>query len=100
MIILYNWKVLLESSFNQQQIIGCISFFASVEGSFLLCQRFMPHQLSKDNRPIIPPLLLMLLHAKNIWRNMHVFQCGSFAKVPLQVQTRNFSWKVPLISKN
>ena len=29
---------------------------------FSLCQRFKPHQLSKDNGPIVLPLFLMLLH--------------------------------------
>ena len=50
---------------------------ASVESSFLLRQRFTPRQLSKDNRPIVLLLFLMFPHAKDIWRNIHVFQRGS-----------------------
>ena len=30
----------------------------------------------KDNKPIVLPSFLMLLHAKDIWPNMHVFQHG------------------------
>ena len=40
--------------------------------------------LPKDNRPIILPLLLMLLHTKDIWRDIHVFQCGSFEERRVQ----------------
>ena len=47
-----------------------------VESSFLLRQRFTPRQLSKDNRPIVLLLFLMFPHAKDIWRNIHVFQRG------------------------
>ena len=42
-------------------------------------QRFTPRQLSKDNRPIVLLLFLTFLHAKDIWRNMHVFQRGGRA---------------------
>ena len=45
----------------------------SVESWFQLCQRFMPCQLSEDNRHIVLPLFLVLLHAKDIWRNMSYF---------------------------
>ena len=38
-----------------------------------LCHRLTPCQLSKDNRHIILLLFLMLLHAKDIWRNIYVF---------------------------
>ena len=55
---------------------------ASVESSFLLRQRFTPHQLSRDNRPIVLLLFLMLLHTKDIWRNIHVFQPGRVVERP------------------
>ena len=38
----------------------------------MLCQRSMPRQLSKGNRPIVLTLFLMLLVAKDIWRNTGV----------------------------
>ena len=47
-----------------------------MESSFLLRQSFTPRQLSKDNRPIVLLLFLTFLHAKDIWRNIHVFQHG------------------------
>ena len=56
----------------------CIS--SSVESSFLLRQRFTPRQLSKDNRPIVLLLFLTFLHAKDIWRNIHIFQRGISCK--------------------
>ena len=72
---------------------ACLVFFdkskipyklASVESSFLLRQRFTPRQLSKDNRPIVLLLFLTFLHAKDIWRNIHVFQRGKLVYfVPL-----------------
>ena len=40
----------------------------------LLCQRFTPCQLCKDNIPIVLPLFLMLLHAKNIWSHL-LYKC-------------------------
>ena len=43
----------------------------------MLRQRFTPRQLSEDNRPIVLPLFLLLLHAKDIWRTIHVFQRDS-----------------------
>ena len=46
------------------------------EGMFLLRQRFMPPQLSKDNRPIVLLLSLMLLHAKDVFGIIHIFQHG------------------------
>ena len=49
---------------------------ASVESSFLFRQRFTPHKLSKDNRPIVLLFFLMFLPAKDIWCNIHVFQRG------------------------
>ena len=50
----------------------------SVESSFLLCQMFTPCQLSRDNTPNVLLFFLTFLHAKDIWRNIHVhvFQCG------------------------
>ena len=54
--------------------VGTLS--SSVESSFLLRQSFTPRQLSKDNRPIVLLLFLTFLHAKDIWRNIHVFQHG------------------------
>ena len=42
----------------------------SIERLFF-CQRFTPHQLSKDNRHIVLLLFLMFLHAKDIWCNIH-----------------------------
>ena len=52
-------------------------FAASVESLFLSFQRFTPCQLSKDNgKPIVLPLFSMLLHAKDIWHNIHFFQRG------------------------
>ena len=48
----------------------------SVESSFLLRQRSTPRQSPKDNRPIFLLLFLTFLHAKDIWRNIHVFQHG------------------------
>ena len=53
----------------------------SVESSFLLRQSFTPRQLSKDNRPIVLLLFLTFLHAKDIWRNIHVFQHGPKTQV-------------------
>ena len=43
---------------------------------FCYAKRFTPRQLSKDNRPIVLLLFLTFLHAKDIWRNIHVFQRG------------------------
>ena len=39
---------------------------------------FTPHQFSKDNRPIFLLLFLMLLHVKDIWRNICGYQRGCF----------------------
>ena len=51
---------------------------SSVKSSFLLRQRFTPHKLYKGNRPpIVLQLLFMLLHAKDIWCKIHVFQCDA-----------------------
>ena len=59
--------------------------FTSVESSFLLHQRFTPCQLSKDNIPIVLLLFLRFLHAKDISRNIHVFQCGMFIPTKLLI---------------
>ena len=50
---------------------------SSVESFLLLHKRFTACQSSKDNRPIVLPLFLMLLYAKDIWPNTHVFQHGT-----------------------
>ena len=57
-------------------VFEAIYLSLSVESSFLLRQRFTPCQLSKDNRPIVLLLFFIFLHAKDIWRNIHVFQRG------------------------
>ena len=49
---------------------------STVESSFLLCQMFTPRQLSGDKGPIVLQLFLMLLHVKDIWRNINDFQRG------------------------
>ena len=69
-------RALKMERYDQRIILS--SKWASVESSFLLRQRFTPRQLSKDNRPIFLLLFLMFLHAKDIWRNIHVFQRGKW----------------------
>ena len=65
-----------QSNFMKEIKEGPMDGEASVESSFLLRQRFTPRQLSKDNRPIVLLLFLMFPNAKDIWRNIHVFQRG------------------------
>ena len=69
-------------------------------GKFVFAhQRFTLRQLSKDNRPIGLPLLLMFLHTKDIWCNMSCFLAWMDEIYPLE-QTHIFlnslDWKVCL----
>ena len=54
----------------------------------VLCQRFTPCQMSKDNRHVLP-LFLKLFHAKDIRRNIHVFKCGVEIQRPF---SNGFLW--------
>ena len=53
-------------------------------GQFILVtpKSIIPCQLSEDNRHIVLPLVLMLLHSKETWHNMHAFQHGEGCKDP------------------
>ena len=71
------------SSFNQQQIMSCIVPLP-VWKVRLCYAKGLCHTNCLKNRPIVPPLFLLLLHSKIIWCNMHVLQftvwflCKSF----------------------
>ncbi len=78
-----------------------------VETLYWLPQRFTPHQLSKDNRPIDLPLFWILLHAKVIRHYIHVFkfwgggqpprcltQCTSFSSLTVLFLIRQRHFKI------
>ena len=68
-----------------------------MESSFLLRQGFTTHQLSKDNRPIVFPLFLMLLHAKDIWGNIHAFLRGGGVVLPVRLGVCPCLISVPVV---
>ena len=71
------------TSCRNHQVENMLRQTSRVESLFSLRQRFNPGPLSKDNRSIVLTLLLMLLHAKDIWR---IFQVGKLVNCTLNVK--------------